>query len=312
MRPKIAVFGSINMDLVIECPKLPKPGETILATNAREVPGGKGANQAVGAARLDADVYMSGCVGDDAFANQLVANLEKEGVDCSQVARIVGCSSGVAIVAVERSGENAIMVVPGANHRLSHESLSHLPDAFRQCNVALLQLEIPIPTAVAAIRWAKQNGIPVILNPAPISIPFDQKLYEVDIICPNQTEAEALLERSIDSIDSAFEAARELVRRGARSAVITLGADGAVASDGTECRHILPFEIVPVDTTAAGDAFAAGVAYQIGLGSSIWNAVEFGCAAGAVAATKPGAQPGMPSLDEVRGMLNNRRRGKST
>lgn len=306
MRPKIAIFGSINMDLVIECHKLPQPGETILASSAREVPGGKGANQAVGAARLGAEVHMAGRVGDDAFANQLIANLEAEGIQCAEVRRVEHCSSGVAIVAVEQSGENAIMVVPGANHRLLPETIEQLPTAFASCNVALLQLEIPIPTAIAAIQWAKRNSIPVILNPAPIAIPFDPRLFGVDILCPNQTEAEALLERKIDSIEAASKAAEELVRRGAAAAIITLGDQGAVVSDGAETRHIPPFSIVPVDTTAAGDAFAAGLAYQIGQGQSLWSAVEFGCAAGAVAATRAGAQPGMPTLDDAIQMLNNR------
>lgn len=299
MQPHIVVFGSINMDLVIRCDQLPRPGETILASHATESPGGKGANQAVAAARLGAKVSMIGCVGDDAFSQRLKNHLISEQVRCDEVRSIANCSSGLAVVAVESRGENSILVVPGANQHVTPQRISELSNAPGICDVVLIQLEIPLDAVAAAIRWSKSRRAKVILNPAPAPRELDAKLFEVDVLCPNRSEAEALLQVKIDSRESALMAVKELVRRGATQAVITLGADGAVACDGIQSRWIAPYQVQPVDTTAAGDAFAGGLAYRIGCGQTLWDALQFASACGALATTRPGAQAAMPTNEEV-------------
>jgi ribokinase len=295
----IAVLGSINMDLVIRCRQLPRPGETIMADDSAEVPGGKGANQAVAASRLGATVQMIGRVGDDAFADRLLDNLAREGVGTALIRRSANCASGLAVVSVDKTGENSIIVVPGANRLLSVEDVSASADAIRDSDVLLLQLEVPLETVSAAAQLARDAAVPVILDPAPAPTELPAELRRVDVICPNQAETTAILGRPIESIEDARGAARELTRRGAKAAMITMGAEGAVVSNGKQVDWIEPFPVQAVDSTAAGDAFAAAVAVRLASGMSPVEAAQFGCAAGAVAATRHGAQPGMPSLADV-------------
>ncbi|MDA1054868.1 MAG: ribokinase [Planctomycetota bacterium] len=305
-KPRIAVLGSINVDLVVRCLQLPLPGETIMATSSSEVPGGKGANQAVAAARLGADVAMIGRVGDDAFAKHLRDNLDREGIDTSRVLATESCSSGIALVAVEQSGENSIIVVPGANGRLDAEDVASAADIIRGSDLLMLQLEIPIEAVLAAIRIARAAGVRVVLDPAPTPAHFPLELFEVDVICPNQSEASAILGREVQSIADAQEAAGELHRRGVKHAVVTLGAQGAVASDGNDVSWFEPFSVKAIDTTAAGDAFAAALAVRLVEQDAMAEAVRYACAAGALAASRSGAQPAMPYHQEVIELLKGR------
>lgn len=304
--PRIVVLGSINMDLVLECAKLPQPGETVIGLTSREVPGGKGANQAVGAARLGADVAMIGRVGSDSFAERLVANLLKENVETSEIIRCADCASGVAMVAVEQGGENSIIVVPGANGNIDREDVLARTDVIRSANLLVMQLEIPVETILATLKLAKALGIKTLLNPAPMPKDPNPRLWEVDLLCPNQTEAAMMLQRKIETLDDARQAIPELLRKGAQHAIITMGSQGAVVGGDGEVHWIEPFPVQAVDTTAAGDAFVAAVAVKWSEGSSLREAAEFGCAAGALKATRWGAQPGMPRRSEVEELVRSR------
>lgn len=301
---KVVVFGSINMDLVIRCQHLPRPGETIIARSSQEVPGGKGANQAVAAARLGAQVFMVGRVGNDAFATRLVQNLRNEGIDVSAVGHCSDVASGLAVVNVEDSGENSILVVPGSNHRLSPSDVDAARHIIQQSDLVLVQLEVPLESVRALVALAKSLGKPVILNPAPTPPDFPADLFQVDLICPNQTEASALLGQPINSVGDAKAAIAQFLTLGAKSAVITLGSQGAVVHDGQQITWIPPFPITAVDTTAAGDAFAGALATRLCEGTTLLEAARFAAAAGAFAATQPGAQPGMPRRNDVEILLS--------
>ncbi len=310
-RPRIAVVGSINADLVVRCAKLPRPGETISAFDVSELPGGKGANQAVAAARLGAEVTMIGRVGDDAFGQRLRSGLQENGVGVDWVLSTPNCASGLAIVAVEERGVNAILVVPGANGRLTPADVLAASEVIRQADIVLLQLEVPIETTIAAIKFARDCGTPVILDPAPAPtfgdddpmIPGD--LLQVEVACPNEAEALALTNVRIETVADAERAACCLRSLGPRYGIVTLGARGAVLCEPDSRPLLIPtFDINAVDTTAAGDAFAAALAVRLSQGAAIADAVRFACAAGALAASRPGAQPAMPTLSEVESLLS--------
>lgn len=305
-RAKIAVLGSINMDLMIRSAKLPLPGETVIADSKVENPGGKGANQAVAAARMGADVTMIGCVGDDSFAEQLLANLNAECVDTSHVSQLKQTTSGVAVVMVETSGENAILVVPGANGLVGSAELEQARRVICESDVLLMQLEVPVETVIAASAIAREAGVPVILDPAPAPATVPSRLLNVDLICPNQSEAAALLNRPADSLQDASSRVSELTTLGPRQAIITLAEQGAVVFDGERVEQIPPFEINAVDSTAAGDAFAAGLAVRLAEGATLFDSARFASAAGALAASGAGAQTAMPTREQILTLLQQR------
>jgi len=297
--PRIAVVGSINMDLVVRCGRLPRPGETIIADDAREIPGGKGANQAVAAARLGAKVSMIGRVGSDSFADRLLDNLRHERVDTAHTLRTEDCASGLAIISVEATGENSITVVPGANGHMTPNDIDAASDKIERAEVLLLQLEIPMEVVLAAIRVARDANTRVILDPAPVPDHVPNGLLDVDFICPNESEAAALLGQSADSIEDVI-AAKSLAKRGPGTAIITLGSRGAVVCETSGlCQHIPSIDVQAVDTTAAGDAFAGAFGVSLAEKSSILDAVRFGCIAGAIAASRIGAQPSIPIRSEI-------------
>lgn len=298
-RPKIAVLGSINMDLMIQCDHLPCPGETLLADRCTEVSGGKGANQAVAAALCGAVVNMIGRVGDDAFGPRLLDQLQSEGVRLTGVASSINTSSGLAVVSVDRNGENSIVVVPGANGLVSEADVEEHRQLIVDSDVILLQLEIPPSTCVAAIRLAREAGVRVIMNPAPVHSGINADIFGVDLLCPNQTEAGMLLGRSIENRNDAISAVRELASRGPNHVIITLGADGVVWGDSQQSQWMKAFPIRSVDTTAAGDAFVGSLAVFWAETGNLEIAIRHACAAGAIAATRSGAQPSLPQRDEV-------------
>ena len=291
------------MDLVVRCANLPVPGETIIADSSSEIPGGKGANQAVASARAGGDVTMIGRVGDDAFADRLLENLRREHIDTGNVIRTEHCASGIAVVAVEASGENAIMVVPGSNGCVTPEDVEAAAGVIKKSDLLLLQLEIPLDAVLAAIEIASAAGVRVILDPAPMPSSLPDEMLNVDIICPNQSEASAIVGRPIETVDDAQGCVSMLHDRGAKNLIITLGGDGAVVSDGISVDWIQPWKITPVDTTAAGDAFAGALAVRLAEGASLVVATRFACAAGAIAATREGAQPGMPTRTEIENLI---------
>jgi ribokinase len=311
-RPHIVVVGSINLDLVVQCTKLPQPGETRLATQSSEEYGGKGANQAVGAARAGGVVSMIGRVGDDAFGKRLIDNLVQNGVDSQCVRTTNQCASGIAIVAVESSGQNSIIVVPGANGTMTADDVIEHETLIASSDIVLLQCEVPLEVVVETIRIANRSGVRVILDPAPAPAwpgrfadpksPY-QVIPGISLICPNESEASRLTGLTIGSREQVEIAAKVLHEQGIEKVVVTLGEGGALLYDGREFHWIPPFVISPVDTTAAGDAFAGALAVRWSETDDLIEAVRFANAAGAIAATRRGAQQAMPSRKEIEELL---------
>lgn len=309
-RPRIVVVGSINMDLVYHVARLPQPGETLTGTSFQQVHGGKGANQAVAAARMNADVSMTGRIGDDAFGAALIAGLRDESVDVSHVTMSVGTSSGLAVIGVEDSGQNCIAVIPGANGLVTSTDVVAAETVIAAADVLLLQLEIPVAAVITAIRIARQHDVLTILDPAPALKTFPAELLCVDVICPNESEASMITGLPVTNVAEAMAAARHLRSLGAKTAVITLGSHGCVVCDESDNPQCLPsFPVTAVDTTAAGDAFAGALGFCLAQGQPIPDALRFASAAGAFASTRHGAQPAMPRYDEVVALLAQSRVG---
>jgi ribokinase len=302
----IAVFGSINMDLVARTPRLPAAGETITGHTFQTIPGGKGANQAVACARLGVDTYMVGRVGGDVFGTRLKIELENAGVDHANVAIDNNISSGVALIAVEDSAENIIIVVPGANGDVGEQDLLRLEDVLAQSKVLLLQLEIPLKAVIAAARLARENHVKVILDPAPAQALPDEIYPLLDIITPNETETERLVGFPIKTRGDAARAARNLKERGVQDVIIKMGSHGAFALIGDQENFYESFQVKAVDTVAAGDAFNGALAVGLSEGLPVKEAIRWGMACGALSVTKEGAQPAMPERDELKTFLYER------
>lgn len=303
-KPAILVVGSVNMDLVVRSPHMPAPGETVLGTGFVTCPGGKGANQAVAAARLGGDVVMLGRLGADDFGAALRRGLLAEGVDCAAVLATPEAPSGVAMIIVDSRGENSIVVASGANYRVTPDDVFVHEALFDRADVVVLQLELPLPTVRAAIDLARRRGCRVILDPAPAPARLPDPLFEVDVISPNVHEAEMLtgtqgIEERIDK-----RAAADLIARGAKAAVLKLGSRGAMVltADG-RIATVKPYAVAVVDTTAAGDAFTAALAVAMAQGTDLVEAARFANAAGALACTRLGAQPSMPTAEHVRMLM---------
>ena len=296
---RIAVLGSINMDLVARCAALPVPGQTLSGTSFTEIPGGKGANQAVGASRAGAAVSMIGCLGDDGFATELSKNLIAEDINCSSVRNLADTASGVAMIVVSDSGENQITVVPGANAFVSRKDVDRNRLLIQNSDVLLLQLEVPLDTVLYAISNARFLGTRVLLDPAPAPLDAPDELFDVDLICPNVTEAEAMTGQKIQSIEDVELAAQILAKRGARAVAITMGDKGTALLDEQGFVVIDPFPTQAVDSTAAGDGFAGAVAVHWAETGLLRDAIARGNAAGSIAASNHGAQPSMATRAEI-------------
>lgn len=297
-KPYIAVVGSINLDLVIQCETLPKAGETLFGSDLTECYGGKGANQAVAAARAGSDVLMIGRVGDDSFGARLRDNLNREDIDCQGVSAVPG-PSGFAMIAVDAQGENSILVAPGANAALQPEDVFAAEAHMAECDFVVLQLECPQETVLAAIEVAKRNRIPVLLDPAPAPNEFSNKLLEVDWICPNESEAATLTGRPVSDQRSAEAAAIRLHEAGAKHIVMTRSAAGCLFYEGESFKHIAAPEVDCIDSTAAGDAFAGALSFALAADFGVDEAIEFACTAGALACTKLGAQTAIPTRKQI-------------
>jgi ribokinase len=300
----IVVVGSLNMDLIVRTPRIPAPGETILGTAFSTAPGGKGANQAVAASRLGAPVKMVGRLGADEFGKTLRSNCSAVGVDTKLVADDTETATGVALISVDEQGQNSIIVVPGANGRVTRRDVDNARDAIRDARVVVAQLEIPLDTVAYALHTARSAGALTILNPAPARALTREILRDVDILVPNETEAAQLTERAITDFDSAVQAAAALRDLGAQRVVITMGEQGAVALDEKgQAAHVAAYKIKAVDTTAAGDAFVGALAAALGRDLDWETSLRMASAAGALAATKLGAQPSLPTRAEVEDFL---------
>ncbi len=296
--PEITVVGSLNMDLVIRTPHLPAPGETLLGRDYSTAPGGKGANQAVAAARLGGDVVMVGRVGNDDFGRALRANLNAAGVDATYVLSDQA-PTGVALITIESAGQNTIVVAPGANGNVVREDVDRAKGAITSSQVLVAQLEIPLDTVTCALDLGRASHIITLLNPAPAQPLSDQVLSLCDIIVPNETEASALTGIPVADWESAERAARELGRRGVQIVVITLGARGALAWDGGKTTRLPAFPVTAVDATAAGDAFVGAFALARARGLDLPTSLRRANAAGALTTTKLGAQPSLPKEAEL-------------
>lgn len=300
----VVVFGSINMDLVVRTPRLPALAETITGHEFFTAPGGKGANQAVAAARLDVPTQMVGRVGGDTFGQELRQNLISAGADVSAVFTDPAVSSGVAVIAVDDNAQNNIIIVPGANGRVGQDDLNRLETSLAGAKVLLLQLEVPLEAVVAAARLAYQRGVTVVLDPAPAQ-ELPAELYTlVDIITPNEVEAGQLVGVAIKSHNDAASAAKMLHSLGAKTVIVKMGALGVLYAQAEgEPILVTAFEVQAVDTVAAGDAFNGGLAAALVEGKALPEAVRWGAVAGALSATKMGAQPSMPSRAEFDAFL---------
>lgn len=299
MTGHILVVGSLNMDLVVVAPHLPQPGETILGSRFQTFPGGKGANQAVAAARLGGEVKMIGRVGADSFGAQLLQTVHSEGIDTTGIIQDPADSSGVALITVDHSGQNTIVVASGTNSRLTPQDVTGFEKAFAGAAVVLIQLEIPLVTVVRAIQLARRHGVRVVLNPAPAQLLSNELLAEVDYIIPNQNELALLT--SLNDIPAASAA---LQRSGVRWVIITLGKDGALVVEESGETHLPAYPVKAVDATAAGDAFVGAFAVALTEGYSPLQAAAWGNAAGALAVTRPGAQPSLPTRAELEQLLS--------
>ncbi|GAA0258551.1 ribokinase [Pseudomonas rhodesiae] len=303
MPAKVVVIGSLNMDLVTRASRLPHAGETLIGQTFSTVPGGKGANQAVAAARLGGEVAMIGCVGTDAYGSQLREALLFEGIDCQAVSSVAG-SSGVALIVVDDSSQNAIVIVAGSNGALTPASLQAFDAVLQGADVIVCQLEVPMDTVGYALKRGRELGKTVILNPAPASAPLPAEWYaSIDYLIPNESEASALSGVMVDSLDSAKEAATRLIEAGAGKVIVTLGAQGALFADGQGFEHLVAPRVKAVDTTAAGDTFVGGFAAALSAGKSEAEAIRFGQVAAALSVTRAGAQPSIPTLHDVQGFV---------
>jgi len=300
------VLGSVNMDLVVTAPRLPLPGETIVGDEFHTSPGGKGANQAVAAARLGAEVRMVGRVGDDAFGSVLRQGLESHGVDVSRVALDPDSPSGTAIILLDADRQNHIVAVYGANMRCDGEQVRDTESALEGADCLLLQLEVPLETSLAAARIARRLGITVILDPAPASELPPSAYSAVDVLTPNQTEAADLTGRAVNDVAEGRIAAGDLRRRGVGAAVVKLGPQGAVYASAEADGYMPAFKIEVADTIAAGDAFGGALGVALAEGISLKDAVRFGAAAGALAVSRPGAQRATPGRADVARILGAR------
>ncbi len=303
MTARITVVGSLNMDLVVRTPRIPRPGETIIGGDFHTLPGGKGANQAVAAARLGARVSMVGRVGRDTFANPLLDNLTAAGVDHTFVTQDPEAATGVALIEVDDAGQNSIVVASGANMRVSPADVEAAEATIASADVLLLQLESPLETVTRAAQVARAHGVRVILNPAPARPLPAALLSLVDVLIPNENETALLTGMPVESRDQIEAAATALRELGVGTVILTLGDRGALLTQEGETEHFPAFDVTPVDTTAAGDAFVGGFAVALAEGKSLAEAVRWGNGAGALAATRLGAQPSLPTRQALETLL---------
>lgn len=300
---QVVVVGSLSQDIVVSTPRLPVKGETIRGSNFGMFAGGKGNNQAMATARAGSKVTMIGRVGADSFGEMLIATLKKNNVDASHMVQDKTEGTGIAMITVDADGDNSIIIAQRSNLNLCDADIVKAESVFENSKILLMQLEVPTETDTFAAKMARKHGTFVALNPAPA--PADGKLpsellENIDLITPNQTEAELLTEIKVIDEKSATEAAEKLRKMGPKNVIITMGEQGALlVEEGKNPVMVSSYKVRAIDTTAAGDAFCGALAAAFAAGETLANAVRFGCAAGALATTKMGAEPSLPDKSEI-------------
>ena len=300
---RVLVVGSSNTDMVVRVPRIPKPGETVLGGDFAMAAGGKGANQAVAAARAGGRVTFVARIGDDLFGERALEGFRRDGVDARFVLRTPRAPSGVALIEVDGRGENSIAVASGANALLAAADVEAAAGAFGDADIVLLQLESPIEAVEAAVRMAGERGVPVVLNPAPARELGDALPGRVSVLTPNEHEAWLLTGIAVTDDRSAREAARRLRARGPATVVVTLGDRGVYVSSPDLEAAFPAFPVTPVDTTAAGDVFNGALAVALAEKRALPAAIRFAQAAAAISVTRPGAQPSAPTRAEIEAFL---------
>ena len=304
---KIVVFGSINMDLTAYVPTFPTPGETLLGHSYITVPGGKGSNQAVAAARLGADVQFVGRVGDDLFGEEVLKIVNNENIDTSPVAIDKENGTGLAVINVDDKAENTIVVISGANMALDEEDVARAEGCLEGAKALLLQLEVPLEADLQIAEIAQRMNVQVILDPAP-AVPLPEKAYQVvNFITPNETETEILVGIKPSNTTEAAQAAKILHERGVENVIIKMGSKGVYYDSKDGSGFIEPYKVNSIDSVAAGDAFNAGLAVAISEGKPLAEAVRWGAAAGAIATTRKGALPAMPHRTELLQLMEDQK-----
>lgn len=306
----VCVVGSLSYDLVMRVPRRPQKGETIIGSSFNTFVGGKGNNQALACARSGAPVFMIGKVGNDSFGDQIAAKQKETGINIDFLFRDNEVSTGIADILVDADGDNSISIAPQANGRLNAGDIDAAKTVIEKSSYMLLQLEIPLPTVLHAAKVGKQLGLTVILNPAPA--PTDGKLPDellacLDLIIPNQSEAELLTGIKVVDIPSAVDAAKVLQTKGISQVIITMGEMGALLVSEQGPAHMVPaFEVEVLDTTAAGDAFCGAMLAALARGDKLETAIIYGCAGGALATTCLGAEPSLPHASEIMRLVQSR------
>jgi len=302
-KPRIVVVGSSNMDLVVKAPRIPVAGETILGGDFIMTPGGKGANQAVAAAKLGAEVYFVAKLGNDIFGEQSLANFAKESIRTEYITQTNEAPSGVALITVDQTGENVIVVAPGANGTLSPEDVEKAQSVVASSGALVAQLEVPLETVEFAARLAKHSGVPFVLDPAPAQELSPELVKRVGVLTPNETEAQILTGIEVVDEDSARLAAKQLLACRAEAVVLTMGAEGFLLSDHNTMEFVPAMKVDAVDTTAAGDAFTGALAVGLAQGKPLRDAALFANHVAALSVMKIGAQSSMPTAEQVKGFI---------
>lgn len=301
---KIVVVGSLNMDFIIDIEKMPLSGETILGKNLTHVPGGKGANQAYALGKFGGDVSMIGAVGNDQFGNILLENLKSVGVNTSGIEILDTAPTGNAFITVNEVGENSIIVIQGANKMLSKEMIDKHIKLIDECDMVIMQLEIPLEVVSYVVKLAKERNKTVMLDPAPArnDLP-DDLLQNIDIMKPNETELQAMVEKKLTTKEELVSGARELLNRGVKTVIVTLGEEGSIFVTKDTYKEFPANKVSVVDTTAAGDSFTAALSVALGKGASLDEAIMFGNKVSSIVVTRKGAQTSIPTMAEIKNYI---------
>ncbi|MFP4250658.1 MAG: ribokinase [Armatimonadota bacterium] len=303
MTARIAVLGNINIDFVMRAERMPRPGETLMGLDLKLVPGGKCANQAVTAARIGADVTVIGRLGEDIFGPQLKENLEREGINTDAITSDPETHTGSAFIALSPSGENSILSCMGANLEVSPEQVEGASEAIEAADMLLVQLGVPLEAVLRAMEIADTAGTDVLFDPTPVRGDLDRMWEHATVACPNETEAEVIIGEPATSLEDAARAAEWFAEHGVDIPIIKLGARGAVVLGDDGARLVRGYSVDVVDTTGAGDAFAGALGTRLAEGAPVEEAIAFANAAGAMAASRFGAQPSLPTRDEVEALM---------